>query len=34
MDKTLYRPRIIDSVVDQHLWAFGAICIESPKWCG
>lgn len=29
-----YRPRIIDSAVEQYLRAFGAVCIEGPKWCG
>lgn len=34
MDNNVYRPRIIDSAVEQHLRAFGAVCIEGPKWCG
>jgi len=34
MDNKLYRPRIIDSAVEQHLRAFGAVCIEGAKWCG
>jgi len=34
MDKGLYKPRIIDDKVKQYLSAFGAICIEGPKWCG
>jgi len=34
MDNNVYQPRIIDSVVEQHLRAFGAVCIEGPKWCG
>ena len=29
-----YRPRIIDRQVDEYLTAFGAVCIEGPKWCG
>lgn len=29
-----YRPRIIDSKVDEYLSAFGAVCVEGPKWCG
>lgn len=29
-----YRPRIIDQAVEEHLSAFGAVCIEGPKWCG
>lgn len=34
MDKTKYLPRIIDAQIDRYLQAFGAICIEGPKWCG
>lgn len=34
MDSSLYRPRIIDELVEHYLQAFGAICIEGPKWCG
>ncbi len=34
MDNKAYRPRIIDSGVEQHLRAFGAVCIEGAKWCG
>lgn len=29
-----YRPRIIDQKVKEYLSAFGAVCIEGPKWCG
>ena len=29
-----YLPRVIDATVERHLKAFGAICIEGPKWCG
>ncbi|HKL10931.1 MAG TPA: DUF4143 domain-containing protein [Clostridia bacterium] len=29
-----YLPRIIDSMVQNHLKTFGAVCIEGPKWCG
>lgn len=29
-----YRPRIIDKQVEEYLSAFGAVCIEGPKWCG
>jgi len=25
---------VIDELVEQYLQAFGAICIEGPKWCG
>ena len=34
MDNNIYRPRIIDSTVEQYLRAFGVVCIEGPKWCG
>ncbi|MCD8372899.1 MAG: DUF4143 domain-containing protein, partial [Clostridia bacterium] len=29
-----YKERIIDKAVEKYLSAFGAICIEGPKWCG
>lgn len=34
MNKKDYRPRIIDKKIDEYLSAFGALCIEGPKWCG
>ena len=34
MDKQNYKPRIIDARVKEYLSAFGAVCIEGPKWCG
>ena len=34
MDKQNYKPRIIDRQVEEYLSAFGAVCIEGPKWCG
>ena len=34
MNNKKYLPRIIDKLVEQHLIAFGAICIEGAKWCG
>lgn len=34
MGKDGYRARIIDSLIKDYLQAFGAICIEGPKWCG
>lgn len=34
MDKKQYKPRILDTVVENYLKTFGAICIEGPKWCG
>ena len=34
MDKENYMPRIIDKRLGEYLKAFGAVCIEGPKWCG
>lgn len=34
MKKENYRSRIIDKKINKYLSAFGAICIEGPKWCG
>ena len=34
MKDSEYRPRIIDKQVEEYLSAFGAVCIEGPKWCG
>ena len=34
MDKVNYLPRILDEKIPDYLKAFGAICIEGPKWCG
>ncbi len=34
MNRAEYRPRIIDRQVEEYLSAFGAVCIEGPKWCG
>lgn len=34
MDRNLYKSRIVDTQIDEYLSAFGAICIEGPKWCG
>ena len=34
MDIKNYRSRIIDAKVESLLNAFGAVCIEGPKWCG
>lgn len=34
MDRQNYRLRIIDRQVEEYLYAFGAVCIEGPKWCG
>lgn len=33
-DKSKYRPRLIDDMVDLYLSTFGAVCLEGPKWCG
>jgi len=34
MNKSDYKPRIVDKIVEEYLQTFGAICIEGPKWCG
>lgn len=34
MEKQKYIPRLIDKKIETFLKAFGAICIEGPKWCG
>ena len=34
MNRQSYKPRIIDRQVEEYLSAFGAVCIEGPKWCG
>ena len=34
MEQNDYRPRILDRQVEAYLSAFGAVCIEGPKWCG
>lgn len=34
MDKSKYRPRLVDKKLDEYLATFGAVCIEGPKWCG
>ena len=34
MDKRNYKPRIIDRQLEAYLSAFGAVCVEGPKWCG
>lgn len=34
MEKKDYRPRVIDDIIEDYLSAFGAVCIEGPKWCG
>lgn len=34
MNKSDYKPRIVDKRVEEYLQTFGAICIEGPKWCG
>lgn len=34
MKNDRYKPRIIDKKVEEYLSAFGAVCIEGPKWCG
>lgn len=34
MSTSKYIPRIIDKEIERTLLAFGAVCIEGPKWCG
>ncbi len=34
MKREGYKKRIVDDIIDEYLSAFGAICIEGPKWCG
>ena len=34
MERTKYRPRMIDDKINDYLSTFGGICIEGPKWCG
>lgn len=34
MENKYYRSRLIDKKIEKYLKAFGAICIEGPKWCG
>ena len=33
-NESIYKPRIVDELVEKDLRIFGAICIEGPKWCG
>ncbi len=33
-NKSEYKKRVVDLLVERHLKIFGAICIEGPKWCG
>ena len=34
MEMNDYLPRVIDPRLDEYLQAFGAVCVEGPKWCG
>lgn len=34
LTKNGYRERIIDTVIQENIKTFAAICIEGPKWCG
>ncbi len=34
LTKEGYRKRILDERISEDLHAFGAVCIEGPKWCG
>lgn len=33
-NESIYRNRIIDSIIETYLNISGAVCIEGPKWCG
>lgn len=34
MKRTGYKNRIVEGLLEEYLQAFGAVCIEGPKWCG
>lgn len=34
MDNEKYRPRLVDSKIQEYLKTFGAVCVEGAKWCG
>ena len=34
MKRKDYKPRLLDNIIDNYLEAFGAVCVEGPKWCG
>ena len=34
MENDKYLKRLIDEKLEKYLSAFGAVCIEGPKWCG
>ena len=34
MKREGYKPRLVDYKITEYLLAFGAVCIEGPKWCG
>lgn len=34
MDNEKYRPRLVDSKIEEYLKTFGAVCVEGAKWCG
>lgn len=34
MDKSQYKPRLIDKRLDFYLATFPAVVVEGPKWCG
>ncbi len=34
MKRSDYRARILDAKLEEYLSAFGAVCIEGPKWSG
>ena len=34
VDKSKYKKRIIDNIIEDYLEVASAICVEGPKWCG
>ncbi|MDR0674664.1 MAG: DUF4143 domain-containing protein [Mycoplasmataceae bacterium] len=34
MKNKLYKPRIIDQILQQYISTFSAVLLEGPKWCG
>nr|WP_291403691.1 DUF4143 domain-containing protein [Acidaminobacter sp.] len=34
MSREGYKKRILDEQLEKYLLAFGAVCLEGPKWCG
>ncbi len=30
----VYKPRVVDGVLEKKLRSSGAVLVEGPKWCG